>query len=558
MQPSLSSAGGTGVALIGEALGKDEVDAGEPFVGMAGFKLTRLLEWAGYRRDAFDIFNTVWCRPPGNQLEGTEYEYPAVEWCQTRHWGELLKRTRVLVPMGNVPTRALLNVKRILTTRGYIYPRGLHHVVPTIHPSFIQRGNAKWSAAFINDIQKAVEVARDGYTPDETAYLLDPTPVVALRWAESYVAAYRDDPSIRVAFDIETPGKGEDEEDVDLGDDVPDRTWNIERISFAYRPFRALSIPWDPAYLAVIRLLLAGPGDKVVWNAGFDVPRIRRAGVDIAGVIHDGMVAWHILHTDLPKRLGFVATFTCPRQPAWKHLSSAQPAFYNATDSDVELRSMIAIEAELRKNDLWDVYQKDVLDLEPLLIHMHTVGMPVDAAIRQDRAEKLASELARVREAFTECVPLAARKIAHVYKIEPRNKQGLDHRRVIGQVKVCSVCGTVKPLKPHFKRYVKKHNPCADGVVQVVAQEVDEYYRLAPFTPSRDQLMRYHQHKRRANPTTWDAKTRTRKVSFGDRQLKELVRKFPKDPLYGFILQYRELDKLAGTYIGRPIEEQRL
>jgi len=34
-----------------------------------------------------------------------------------------------------------------------------------------------------------------------------------------------------------------------------------------------------------------------------------------------------------------------------------------------------------------------------------------------------------------------------------------------------------------------------------------------------------------------------------------LIIKYPLDKLYPIILQYRELDKLAGTYVGRIVED---
>jgi DNA polymerase I-like protein with 3'-5' exonuclease and polymerase domains len=41
-----------------------------------------------------------------------------------------------------------------------------------------------------------------------------------------------------------------------------------------------------------------------------------------------------------------------------------------------------------------------------------------------------------------------------------------------------------------------------------------------------------------------------------EKAIKELMRKYPDDKLYPLVLQYRELDKIAGTYIGRPAEEE--
>jgi uracil-DNA glycosylase family 4 len=555
MRASLSGVEGYGVVLLGEALGRDEAEAGSPFVGKAGLRLTRLIEWAGLERKNFDIYNAAWCRPPDNKLEGQWFEKGAIAHCQSAHWGSLLSRAKVVVPMGNVPTATLLGFKNILTSRGYIYPGSFgQYVIPTVHPSFIQRGQARWSAAFIADIQKAVRLAREGLPPQLTEYLLDPLPSEAYAWAQRYVAELLVHPKTRLAFDIETPGKGDDEDDLDVDGDAPDRTWNIDRIGFSYKGLSALSVPWSPPYMAAIRCALGTSGDKVVWNAGFDVPRVRRAGVAINGTIHDGMVAWHILHSDLPKRLGFVATFTCPWQPAWKHLSGARPAYYNATDADVELRSMEVIEAELRAGGLWDVYQRDVLDLEPILNFMSQKGMPIDAAVRLDRAKRLFERAAKVRDEMESCVPLEARKIEKVFVNVPKDTTGLLRRPGIRRLTRCSCCGGIKPPKSHFKRYVKKQNPCADGVAEEFTAEVEEFYRLAEFTPSRDQLIRYHQALKRPLPMKFDKKDRKRKVSFGEEQIRELILKFPEDKLYAKILDYRSLDKIAGTYVGRPVE----
>jgi DNA polymerase I-like protein with 3'-5' exonuclease and polymerase domains len=46
-----------------------------------------------------------------------------------------------------------------------------------------------------------------------------------------------------------------------------------------------------------------------------------------------------------------------------------------------------------------------------------------------------------------------------------------------------------------------------------------------------------------------------KKVSFGEKQIKELIIKYPHDGLYPAILEYRSIDKLAGTYVGRISQE---
>lgn len=541
-----------GVALLGEALSEDESIYGKPFVGKAGHRLTRLIEWAGFDRSGFDIYNAAWCRPPDNQLEGTNFESGAISHCKTAHWGHLLSRSNVVVPMGNVPTNALIGRKGILSIRGYVHDGPGYHVIPTVHPSFIQRGQAKWSSAFINDLQKAVELARNGLPIEPINYTLDPSPEEAYRWGQAYRAFRANNPRVKLSFDIETPGKGEDEEELD-GEDA---SYHIQRIGFSYRSFEAMSIPWDPSYQAAIRTCLEGDGEKIVWNEGFDVPRIRASGINIGGLIHDGMIMWHVLHSDLPKKLGFVATYTCPWQPAWKHLSHARPAYYNAVDADVEYRSVEVIESDLKESGLWDVYERDVVRLAPVLAHMHSMGMPIDKGIRSARSRQLADRIRDIKASLEALTPDAARRIEHVFVNTPKDTTGLRSRPSTRVVNVCSVCGIERPRKDHFKRFVKKVNPCCDGRAEPRTVEVTEYYRFSEFTPSRDQLIRYQQVLGRMIPTKWDKKTKTQKVSMDEKALKKLIGKYPDDPYYKLKLEYQELDKLAGTYIGRPVDAE--
>jgi hypothetical protein len=263
------------------------------------------------------------------------------------------------------------------------------------------------------------------------------------------------------------------------------------------------------------------------------------------------MIAWHVLHSDLPKGLGFVATFTCPHQEEWKHLNSARPAFYNATDADVELRSMIEIEKSLRADGLWGVYDRDVVQLEPILEYMSAQGMPIDLGVREKNAAILTSKQADVLSQMIMNVPEGARSIEHVYIRTPKDTTGLNSRPGTRIERACSNCGLPRPRKDHFKLYNKKSNPCAAAGTVERSVGVDEWFRYSEWTPSRTQLIRYQQFLNRPIPTKYDAKSRGRKMSMDNKSLKELIGKYPDDPIYPLVLDYRMLDKLAGTYIGR-------
>jgi uracil-DNA glycosylase family 4 len=57
------------VAIVGEAPGANEIQAGKPFVGASGSLLEAMLSDEGVARSDFYITNALLCMPPGGNLE---------------------------------------------------------------------------------------------------------------------------------------------------------------------------------------------------------------------------------------------------------------------------------------------------------------------------------------------------------------------------------------------------------------------------------------------------------------------------------------------------------
>lgn len=556
--------GRNGVLLLGEALGEQEAIAGRPFQGRAGQVFNKLLSHAGFSRDDFLIANSVWCRPPKNKLEGQPYEYAAVSACASRHVLPLVQSAapRCIVPMGNVPMWQCLGQKSILSRRGYVYTGGRFGstpVLPTVHPSFIMRGQGAYGTVFIRDIQRAVEVAAVGYHPAHFSYLLDPGPADFLRYVEEYEAALASDPSTLLSYDIETPYADEEKEEGGVGDDdTTDASYTILRCSFSFRPYSACSVPFSGPYIPLIRRLLSSRGAKVVWNDSFDSPRLAASGCPVRPPIHDGMVAWHLLNSDLPKRLGFVASMLLEDQPEWKSLNKAQPAFYSASDPDVALRCLLKTFRALEKNGLWSLYERHIVRLFPLLARLSDRGMPIDNARREEFAMRLSGEWLAALNEMEDVVPHEARTIAHVYAGAPPKGVAITYVRPgKRQVYTCSRCFAGSPTKAHFrtiKRPTAKRpqNPCAGATKVLREVDVVEHYRLHPFRPSPTQLQLYCQ-VRKIKPPRARRDDGSWGVTFNEDAIRRLALQHPEDKLFPIILKYRKVDKLAGTYIGRPL-----
>lgn len=281
-----TGSGSNGVLLVGEALGEAEADAGKPFVGKSGSTLDKMLARGGMARDDFWVSNTIFCRPPDNKLTGMYYAAEAIEHCMPNLDSDIYRMVpRVIVTLGVtafkrvIPEIAnqwgvgLLDSKKHKGARGYVFYSDKYKcwVIPTVHPAFVVRGKTAWSQVIIHDIQRATEIARDGYKYDVVDYTLDPAPYAALKWVDNFELYYKGHPGTILSCDIETPHKDANEEELDVEDG---QDYIILRCGYSYMDFHGMSIPWGGPYKMIHERLMAHPCDKVFWNAPFDVPRV--------------------------------------------------------------------------------------------------------------------------------------------------------------------------------------------------------------------------------------------------------------------------------------------
>ena len=527
--------GSSGVLLVGEALGEREAELGRPFVGPAGKVLGDCLTRAGLHRDDFWIANAIWCRPPNNAINGP-YTTDALKHCWTQYLDPTIQRfqPKVIMPLGNTALHQFTwGDGDVLAMRGFPQPWRQATLLPSVHPSYILRGNANYEAVLIHDLQRAVALAQSGWHPAQTAYVLDPSPEVALAWLDRFLPTGRP-----LSFDIETADKRREEDELDLRSSAP-----ITRISFALNAHAALSIPASTPYHHVIRHALGAPNPKIAWNMNFDVPRLEAKGFKVAGVVYDGMIAWHVLHSDLPKSLGFVASMLLPDQPRWKHLNRQSPAFYNAADSDVALRITERVWALLKGVGMWQVYQEQIVDVEPVYQHMHTMGMRVDADVRRTHAETLHTKLTTLTAEIQDLVPALLKPAKH-YKQFKKAKAKFPEGHpidVTATVKRCPQCGKQGKL-------TAKH-PCPVALedVHIATQE---WAVTLPFVVSWQGIQAYQDfftHK----PVTRQGKRTTDETA-----IRSTMLKYPDDPFYPLVLALREVQKLAGTYIGKMADGQ--
>ena len=140
------------IIFIGEAPGRSEDKAGEPFIGAAGKKLSDALEYAGISREKVYITNIVKCRPPENRVP-TQIEK---ESCRNYLESEIaLINPKVICIMGNTAYQSILGGANITKERGKFVKKDGNMYFLSVHPAAVIY-NQKLMSSLKNDMKKLV------------------------------------------------------------------------------------------------------------------------------------------------------------------------------------------------------------------------------------------------------------------------------------------------------------------------------------------------------------------------------------------------------------------
>lgn len=201
------------IVIVGESPAREEMAQGQPLVGPSGRLLNKALVASGIDRAKCYIMNLVPVRAPGDKF--ANHDPRDIDWGRSRLYSEIsnLADAKVLIALGANPTEWLVggklpvaqykNSKRegfISSWRGsviqvnalygpnntlgvpikpedYVHtldtkpPNALRfgpnrYVIPTFHPAAVLR-QFNWNPWFLQDIQRAAEIANNGWPPKE-------------------------------------------------------------------------------------------------------------------------------------------------------------------------------------------------------------------------------------------------------------------------------------------------------------------------------------------------------------------------------------------------------
>ncbi len=130
----------TKVVIVGESPGLPDADSEKPFMGPVGDLLVKILASIGIKREDVYLTNVVKFISAGDELtpEILKFFTPFL------HREMLAIKPKVIISLGNTPTKALLNTKKSITQmRGEFYDYHGIKLIPTFNPAYLLRDASK-------------------------------------------------------------------------------------------------------------------------------------------------------------------------------------------------------------------------------------------------------------------------------------------------------------------------------------------------------------------------------------------------------------------------------
>lgn len=328
------------IAIVGDCWGEQEEQQRAPFVGPAGWELTKMLSEAGIHRADCFLTNVFNLRPEKNDVESlcadktgglvslgplVRGKYLRAEFaCELdRLFQELLHASpNIIVALGNTAAWAILGTTGIAKIRGTVTGGILRYagrkVLPTYHPSAIHRD---WSLRPVTVLDLAKSKRESEFPeirrPERVVYIEPSLQDMEWYFNEHLVHAQS------ISFDIETRGD------------------QITCIGFAPGPASALCVPFvdsrtidegrmgsywptveaEALAWGFVRRVLSLPCPKFGQNTLYDINFLwAKYGITVTNYEDDTMLMHHALQPESLKGLGFLGS-VYTNESSWKLLN---------------------------------------------------------------------------------------------------------------------------------------------------------------------------------------------------------------------------------------------
>ena len=386
------------LCIVGEALGADEDFQSGYFLGKAGRLLDKLLSDLGLIRESIHITNVVKIRPPDNKLDRLgEYNLEISDFIPYLQEELASVNPVAILALGSTALEALTSEIGITKWRGSTLPCSLHPsatVIPTYHPSYLQRGQMDQYPYVRNDIKRFGEFGFAYFTP-ETPYtsLIDPSFTEALTYLNSILES-----SSSTCFDIETVGAQK----------ITCIGWTQNENSAICIPFRhkGLKLRWSEAeqlmLLNIMQQIFAKPGlCKIAQNMHYDLHFLLPLLGFPREPLFDTRYAHSLIHADARHDLGFLTSiytnmnYHKDESGDWKSKNLPHDSTlwtYNIKDVITTHRIYTKLKQDLIEQNLYDFYTGYISPFRRVLFEMEHKGIRIDMPLRKEWSDFIEQE----------------------------------------------------------------------------------------------------------------------------------------------------------------------
>ena len=293
------------------------------------------------------------------------------------------KNLKVLLLFGPEVIEAFGIQGALKKVRGFVFDKKRIILIPTFNPRFLFTGGGEQEVTFMNDLQKAVNIAKNGFSRPKENFLFAPT----VRDIEKFLKGF--DEHTRCYVDIEAIGSltERDRNQITMIGIGHEETKEVMVIPILVQGGARYFSPADEEYVRKIISKTLSTSPCVFHNSAYDINHLNYQGYGPVRLGGDTMLLQHALHPELPKSLDYV-TSVYGNIPYWKAtLKSAKHQLdikneelwlYNARD----VLAMMQIEPELirenKEQGTYKIYEEISLPLSNVTMEMTNNGLPVD------------------------------------------------------------------------------------------------------------------------------------------------------------------------------------
>lgn len=413
------------IAIVGEAPGTNEAQAGLPFIGQSGQELTRMLAEAGIDRNDCYITNIIKTRPPGNDIEhfitkkkklGIANKWPQFydRWVSPEALADIQEtrrelaynRPNVILALGETSLWALSGRSGITSWRGSILAAQLDatdpiKLIPTYHPATVLR-QWDWRWITVQDMRRTAAQSGTAHIPArQRNFIVNPdfgkvtsTLHNLITKANNITDAMH---PMQLAIDIETINH------------------NIACVGIAWSQHSAICVPLytsrhyytaeqEEFIVEQLRQLMTHPKVMCIFQNGFyDIQYFAYFWGFVPTNHFDTMIAHHVAFAGLPKSLDFLASMYCDNYVYWKdELKDYRSApdddiqffTYNCDDCCYTFEVYEMVCSAIDKFALWGVYHFQMRHLSPAVLRMMIRGIRIDKKKREEFAMVLWEKMA--------------------------------------------------------------------------------------------------------------------------------------------------------------------